>query len=213
MIAAFTRLDLSSWFPRTQTLLTLLFVAVVGVLLPIPGMAIMASAMVTSLMVSAPFLGDERGRLDTLYGVLPVSRSTVVIGRTLSIIAYYLAAAALATIITVITAVVRGGQIGTELLLIAHAAALAFVGLSMALQLPVLFRIGYTRGRLMAYAPVFVVAGVAWLLQATGTHVPLQEAFEGVPVVAIAGAGALIGTIGIICAIVVSARLYRTREL
>lgn len=213
MIAAFTRLDLSSWFPRTQTLLTLLFVAVVGVLLPVPGMAIMASAIVTSLMVSAPFLGDERGRLDTLYGVLPVSRSTVVIGRTLSIITYYVVAAALATVVTAISTAARGGQGMTELLLIAHAAALAFVGLSMALQLPVLFRIGYTRGRLMSYAPAFAVAGLAWLLQSTGAHVPLQEAFKGVPVAVIAGVGAVIGAIGIICAIVISERLYRTREL
>ena len=213
MIAAFTRLDLSSWFPRTQTLLTLLFIVIVGVLLPVPGMAIMASALVTSLMVSAPFLGDERGRLDTLYGILPVSRSTVVIGRTLSIIAYYLVAATLATIVTVIDAVVRGGQVEPGLLLIAHAASLAFVGLSMALQLPVLFRIGYTRGRFMAYAPAFAVAGIAWLLQATGAHVPVGEAFEAVPVVAIAGFGALIGVIGIICAVLVAARLYRVREL
>lgn len=213
MISAFTRLDLSSWFPRTQTLLTLLFVVVVGVLLPIPGMAIVAAALVTSLMVSAPFLSDERGRLNTLYGVLPVSRGVVVIGRALSIIAYYLVAAAAATIVTVVSAVVRGGRIDTELLLVAHAAALAFIGLSMVLQLLVFFRIGYSRGRLMAYAPAFVVAGLAWLLQATGAHVQVGDAFEGVPVMAIAGAGALIGVVGIACAIVISTRLYRTREL
>lgn len=213
MISAFTRLDLSSWFPRPQTLLTLLFVVAVGVLLPVPGMAIVASTVVTSLMVSAPFLGDERGRLDTLYGALPVSRSTVVIGRTLSVLAYYVVAATLATIVTVISAAVRGDQVETDLLLIAHAAALAFLGLSMAFQLPVLFRIGYSRGRLMSYAPVFVVFGAAWLLQATGVHVPFQEAFEGIPVLAIAGFGALIGAIGVIFAIVVSTRLYRTREL
>lgn len=213
MIAAFTRLDLSSWFPRTQTILTLLFVVAVGVLLPVPGMAIVASALVTSLMVSAPFLGDERGRLDTLYGVLPVSRSTVVIGRTLSIIAYYLVAAVLATAVTAISAIVRGGQTETELLLIAHTAALAFIGLSMTLQLPVLFRIGYTRGRLMAYTPAFAVTGIVWLLQATGALAPVREAFERVPVVVIGGVGALIGILGIVCAIIVSAWLYRTREL
>jgi hypothetical protein len=213
MISAFTRLDLASWFPRTQTLLTLLFVIAVGALLPVPGMAIMASAVVTSLMVSAPFLGDERGRLDTLYGVLPVSRGTVVIGRTLSIIAYYLTASALATGVTVVVAVIRGGRVEPELLLIAHGAALAFVGLSMAIQLPVLFRIGYSRGRLVSYAPVFVIVGLAWLLQATGAHVPFQAVFDAVPVAAIAGFAALIGFIGIICAILVSARLYRTREL
>lgn len=213
MITSFTRLDLSSWFPRTQTLLTLLFVAVVGVLLPIPGMAIMAAAAVTSLMVSAPFLGDERGRLDTLYGVLPVSRSTVVAGRTLSVIAYYLLAALVATAVTYITTMVRGGRVELDIILIAHAAAFAFVGLSMALQVPVFFSIGYSRGRLMAYAPVLAVAGAAWVLQATSTQLPVRDAFEGIPVLAIAGVGAPIGAIGIGCAVVVSMRLYRSREL
>ncbi|MGM1018754.1 MAG: ABC-2 transporter permease [Actinomycetota bacterium] len=213
MITAFTRLDLSAWFPRTQTLLTLLVVAVVGVVLPIPGMAIVAAGMVTSLMVSTPFLGDERGRLNTLYGVLPVSRSTVVAGRALSVLAYYLVAAVLATAVTVVMALVRGTQIPTDILLIAHAVALGFVGLSMALQLPVFFRIGYSRGRFMAYAPVIVVAGGAWLLQATGAHVSFQDALSGVPILAIAGVGALIALLGVVVAIVVSARVYRDREL
>src|SRR5690606_34005057 len=125
MIAAFTRLDLSSWFLRTQTALTLLLVVAVGILLPVPGMAIIAAALVTSLMVSAPFLADEREHLNTLYGVLPVSRRTVVTGRALSIVTYYIAAAALATLVTVISATVRGGRIEPEVLLIAHAVGVA----------------------------------------------------------------------------------------
>jgi hypothetical protein len=213
MIAAFTRLDLSSWFPRTQTLLTLLFIVVVGVLLPIPGMAVMAAGVVTSLMVSAPFLGDERGHLDTLYGVLPVSRGTVVVGRALSVVSYYLVAAALATAVTFVTAVVRGTDVPGELLLIAHAAAFAFIGLSMSLQLPVLFRIGYSRGRLISYAPAFVVAGGAWLVQALGGSTQLQSVFADVPVPVFAGVGAAIGALGIIAAVVIAVRSYRTREL
>lgn len=213
MIAAFTRLDLSSWFLRTQTALTLLLVVAVGILLPVPGMAIIAAALVTSLMVSAPFLADEREHLNTLYGVLPVSRRTVVTGRALSIVTYYIAAAALATLVTVISATVRGGRIEPEVLLIAHAVGVAFIGLSMALQLPVFFRIGYSRGRLMAYAPAFIVVGLAWLLQTTRLHIPLVDAFANVAVVAIVGIGALIGVIGIVVGIVVSARGYREREL
>lgn len=213
MIASFVRLDLSSWFPRTQTLLTLGLVVVVGVLLPIPGMAIVAAAMVTSLMVSAPFLGDERGRLDTLYGLLPVSRRTVVVGRALSICSYFIVAIALATVVTLITAAARDRAVAGEILLIALAVAFAFVGLALALQLPVLFRIGYSRGRLMAYAPALVVAGLAWLLQAIGVQLPFQQALEGAPVALIGGAGVLIGLAGILCGVLVATRLYRTKEL
>lgn len=213
MITAFTRFDLMSWFPRTQTLLTLLFVAVIGVLLPVPGMAVMAAALVTSMMVSAPFLGDERGRLDTLYGVLPISRGTVVIGRTLSVVTYYLAAAVLATAVTVVVALVRGERVPAELLLIAHAVALAVVGLAMALQLPVLFRVGYSRGRLVAYAPAFVAAGLAWLAQATGTLGSVEDALAGAPFALIAGIAVLLGLAGIVVGTALSVRLYRLREL
>ncbi|MER7448200.1 hypothetical protein [Microbacterium sp. NPDC097977] len=34
----------------------------------------------TSLMLSGPFLGDERDHLCTLYGILPISRRVVVVG-------------------------------------------------------------------------------------------------------------------------------------
>jgi len=213
MIAAFTRLDLSSWLPRPQTLLTLLFVVVVGVLLPVPGMAIVAAALVTSLMVSAPFLGDERGHLDILYGVLPVSRGTIVVGRALSVFSYYLVASVIATATTIATEVAREGAISAEPLIIAHAVAFAFVGVSVAFQLPVLFRIGYSRGRLMAYAPAFLIAGLAWLVQAVGATASIQRSLEGISVTTVGVAGVLIGIVGIILAVALSTRFYRSREL
>lgn len=213
MIATFTRLDLSSWFPRSQILLTLLFVVGSGLFLPVPGLAIIAAALVTSLMVSAPFLGDERGHLDTLYGVLPISRGTVVVGRALSVFTYYVVASVLATATTFVTELARGGSVDAGILLIAHAVAFAFVGISVAFQLPVLFRIGYSRGRLMAYAPAFLVAGLAWLVQALDATEPIQRSLEGIPVLAFGAAGMVIGIAGIVFAVAVSARFYRTREL
>lgn len=213
MIATFAQFDLSSSFPRTQTLLTLLFVVVIGIVLPVPGMAIVAAALVTSLMLSAPFLGDERGRLDTLYGILPISRSTVMFGRALSIVVYYVAAASLATVITVMMAVVRGNDIPSEMMLIAHACAMAVFGLAMALQLPVFFRVGYSRGRFMSYTPVLVVAGGAWLPQATDLHLPLLETMEGVPLPLIVCLGCGLGLAGVLVGAAASAVFYRTREL
>jgi hypothetical protein len=211
MIAAFTRFDLSSSLARSQTLLALGLVAVSGILVPVPGMAVLAAALVTSVMVSAPFLADERGRLDILYGVLPVSRRTVVIGRLLSLVVYYVAAAVLATVLTVCVALVRGQPVPLELLLTVHAASLGFVGISFALQLPVFFRVGFSRGRMMAYAPSFAVVGVLWLLQAAG--VPVQEHLAGMSSAAIVITGVLIAIVGIACALVIAIRVYSSREL
>lgn len=211
MTLAFARFDLQSWLPRIQTLLPLAFIAVVGIVLPIPGMAIAASAFVVTLIVSAPFLGDERGRLDTLYGVLPVSRRTIVVGRALAILAYGVLALAVANAVTLATVLVRGGDLAPEILLIANAAAVAIIGLAMSLQLPVFFRIGYSRGRLVGYAPALVVAALAWLGQTTGTIT--TENFSGIPVGLAVGVGFGIGAVGIIVGTLVALRTYRDREL
>ena len=211
MTLAFARFDLQSWLPRIQTLLPLAFIAVVGIVLPVPGMAIAASAFVVTLIVSAPFLGDERGRLDTLYGVLPVSRRTIVVGRALAILAYGVLGLAVANAVTMATVLVRGGELAPEILLIANAAAVAIIGLAMSLQLPVFFRIGYSRGRLVGYAPALVVAALAWLGQTTGTIT--TENFSGIPVGLAVGVGFGIGAVGIIVGTLVALRTYRDREL
>jgi hypothetical protein len=211
MTITFARFDLASWLPRTQTLLPLAFIVAIAAILPVQGMAIVASAFVTTLLVSAPFLGDERGRLDTLYGVLPVSRSTVVAGRTLAILLLNLLAGAIATASTVVVAFVRGDELMPQVLLIANAAAFAIVGFAISLQLPVFFRIGYSRGRLMAYAPAFAIAGLAWVGQATG--VITSNAGTPAPVAVIAAICFTIGALGVIAGCLLALRLYRRREL
>jgi hypothetical protein len=213
MTFTFTRFDLYSWLPRTQTLLLLAFIAVVGIVLPVPGMAVVASAFVVSIGLSTPFLGDERGRLDTLYGVLPITRSAVVTGRTLAILAFALICAVVATAVTFAVALARGDQIPVEILLMAHAAAFAFIGLSMGLQLPVFFRVGYSRGRLMVYAPALTIAGLAWLGQATGSLGPIQAAASGIPMWLIIGAGFAFGAIAIVAGMLTAVRAFSRREL
>lgn len=208
---AFLRFDLASWMPRKQTLLPLALIVVVGIALPVPGMAVVASAIVTSMMISAPFLADERGRLDTLYGVLPISRRSVVAGRAIAILAYYVLASAIAVVTTSAVAIARGATIPFEIVSIALAAGFAFIGLAMALQLPVLFRIGYSRGRLIAYAPALVIVGLLWGSQATGLIEIEGEVIAPVPLVI--AAGFALGALGFAVGVLLAFRMYRTREL
>ncbi|WP_431031391.1 ABC-2 transporter permease [Plantibacter sp. RU18] len=211
MTFAFTRFDLMSWFPRRQTLLPLAFIVIVGIALPVPGMAIAASAFVTSLMLSTPFLGDERDRLDTLYGVLPISRRAIVVGRALSILLYGVVAMTIATVTTLSVAAIRGTTIAPELLMTGYAASFAIIGLPVGVQLPVLFRIGYSRGRLVVYAPVLLIAGAAWINQATS--VIDGDIINTIPLEVGVGACVAIGTLGIITGTLLAVRLYTTREL
>lgn len=210
MTLAFIRFDLLSWLPRKQTLLPLAFIVVIGVVLPVPGMAVVASAVVTSMMISAPFLADERGRLDTLYGLLPISRNKVVVGRATALLVYCVIAFAIAALTTFVVAIARGDAIPLELVGVALAIGFAFIGLAMALQLPVLFRIGYTRGRLVAYAPALVIAGLVWLNQATGVVRIEGESLSSIGLVA---ASVIIGALGSATGVFIAMRMYGTREL
>ncbi|MFC7787877.1 ABC-2 transporter permease [Microbacterium sp. MAHUQ-60] len=210
MTIAFIRFDLLSWLPRKQTLLPLAFIVVVGVALPVPGMAVVASAVVASMMISAPFLADERGRLDILYGLLPISRNKVVVGRAAALLVYYVIAFGVAALTTFVVAIARGDTIPMELVGVALAVGFAFIGLAMALQLPVLFRVGYTRGRLVAYAPAFVVAGLIWLNQGTGL---VKMEGQLLSTIGLVIAGVVIGAFGSALGVVIATRMYRNREL
>jgi hypothetical protein len=209
----FARFDLRSWLPRTQTLLPLVLVAAVGIVLPVPAMAIVAAALVTSLTVSAPFLTDERDRLDTLYGVLPVSRGAVVAGRAIALVVYFFLAAVLAVLVTVAVALVRGWEVPVEITIVALGAAFAIVGLATIIQLPVLFKMGYSRGRLVAYAPPLVLAGAAWLAGTLDALDPVAAAFSGIPPIVMLGVGAVLGVLGIVVGAMISVGVYRRREL
>ncbi|WP_144875146.1 ABC-2 transporter permease [Microbacterium sp. 1.5R] len=211
MTLAFTRLDVMSWFPRRQTLLPLAFVVVVGLVLPIPGMAIVAAAFVTSLMLSAPFLGDERDHLDTLYGILPLSRRAVVIGRLLSILIYGVIAMAIATVTTLAVAAARGATVAPEFLGICFAAAFAVMGIAVGVQLPVLFRVGYSRGRLMVYAPALLLAAAAWASQAFG--LVDGDLIGTIPPALGLSVCVAVGVVGIVVGTILAVRLYSTREL
>lgn len=211
MTFAFTRLDVMSWFPRRQSLLPLAFIVVVGILLPVPGMAIVASAFVTSLMLSAPFLGDERDHLDTLYGVLPISRRAVVVGRALSIVLYGVIAMAVATVTTLAVAAVRGSTVAPEVLGLGFAAAFAVVGVAVGIQLPVLFRVGYSRGRLMVYAPALLLAAGAWISQTFGLID--GDVVGAIPPILGLGVCVALGVVGLVVGVALAVRLYSTREL
>lgn len=212
MTLVFARFDLQTWMLQRQALLPLAFIAVIAVIVPVQGIAIIGAALVASLVLSTAFLGDERGNLDTLYGILPVSRRCIVIGRTLSLLAYYLLAAAMATVVTVVMAAVRSEEIAVGLILMLHAVALVIAGLSFALQLPVFFRIGYTRARYMAYAPSATLAALAWLAQAMGAMGDLSNV-ERLPVIIVVGIAAVLGTTGVAIGALAAVAAYRRRSL
>lgn len=211
----FARFDLVS-MARTQPLrivLPLLFTVVFSITLPVPGLGVVVGAVVASVSASIPFQGDERGRLDTLYGIAPIGRTAVVLGRYLSMLVFAVVAVGIGTATTLVTGAVRHQDIGWPLVATMLLGATACVGLAYAVQLPWFFALGFTRGRPMVYIPVAIIAVVGFVVGQVGWFGDVEPAdlvapsptLVGIVVVAVAAAIAVSATIAV--------RLYQRREL
>ncbi|MDR3084788.1 MAG: ABC-2 transporter permease [Christensenellaceae bacterium] len=117
-------------------------------------------AVFAVLNASLPFNLAERNNLDVLYASLSVSRKQLVLGRygfsLLSVLGALLAGAALSFLIWAGT-----GLGGPSWALEYFSAALAlFLLFSLVLfvQLPVYFKLGYTKAKLLSYLPILLMA-------------------------------------------------------
>lgn len=169
MIATFVRFDILNFVtPAKRILPALLVVLLVSVTSPWPATAIGGAAIVMSLLAANPFATDERGRLDTLYATLPISRRAVVLGRYLALVALYVVLALLGTIVSVVVPLLRREPVGGEIILLVNAGSLVVFIAALAVQLPFFFSVGYTRARPLVFLPMAVVVALAWLAGQTG---------------------------------------------
>lgn len=181
--------------------------------LPVPGLGIVVGAVVAAVSASIPFQGDERGRLDTLYGIAPIDRSAVVIGRYLSMVVFAVVAVGLGTATTLVVGAVRGQDFGWPLIATMLLAAAACVGIAYAVQLPWFFALGFTRGRPMIYIPVGIMAVVGFTAGQAGWLDDVEPADVLAPAPWLA-ALVLMGVVLLfVASAVVAVRMYRRREL
>jgi ABC-type transport system involved in multi-copper enzyme maturation permease subunit len=169
MIGTFAMFDVVNFAtPLKRILPPILMVLIAVVASPWPAVGIGGAAIIMSLLAPNPFAADERGRLDTLYATLPVSRRTVVFGRYVALLVLYVAVAAFATLIAIVIPLIEGESVDFALLGLVNAGSFFVFGLAIAVQLPFFFSIGFTHARPMMYIPVAVLAGGAWLAAQTG---------------------------------------------
>lgn len=212
MIAAFTRFDVGNLFTSpARMLVPFAFVVVAGIAGPTPLFAIAAAAAVTSLGVGTPFLNDERGHLDTLYAILPISRKTVVVGRYLAMALWFVAAAVIGTVTVVVTNLVRGEAVQPAVLVLTLAVSFCGAALALAVQLPVLFAFGFAKARAAMFLPLIVV--VVLVTAAAGLGLLSSSFFAQAiaspltPAVAVA-----VGVVAVVISAVVATRIYTRRQ-
>lgn len=163
MTAALAVVRLDIWTVRPyvrQFAFLLVIAAAVGLVMDDPLAVLPMSVVFAVLVASGPFAVAERNDLDALYSVLPVRRSTLVVGRYLFAMVTFVASALASSAVAVVLAVGSGtvpeaGEAGLVL-----AAVFAMFGVVTAVQYPIYVRLGYTKARLVANLPLVVLAVV-----------------------------------------------------
>jgi hypothetical protein len=103
---------------------------------------------------SYPFIFAERNKLDVLYATLSLQRSTVVLGRYCFALFLDVAAAFFAYLATfAIMTVLQMPFDPVESILVVLVLLLVY-SLLQAIQLPIYFKLGYSKAKLLAYLPL-----------------------------------------------------------
>lgn len=169
MIARFALFDMLNFVTPVKRVAPALFLVLVApIAAPWPAFAIGAAAIVMSLLASNPFAADERGRLDTLYATLPITRRGIVVARYLALMVLYVLVALLGTAAAIVVLVKEGKALDLQMLAAVNVVSLLIFALALAVQLPFFFSLGFTRARLMTFIPAALVVGGAALASQLG---------------------------------------------
>lgn len=147
---------------------------------------------------------DEQAKWEKYALSMPVSRNCMVLSKYLLSLIVFAAASVLNLVVMLAQ---NKGSLAAEDLL-ASLAVLSFGVLYVSVILPLLFRFGVEKGRLMILLVVFVPVGIIMLLQMAGVPLPSGEAevmnlLKIAPVVALAG---------LILSVLISMAIYQKKE-
>jgi ABC-2 type transport system permease protein len=108
-----------------------------------------AAIAITYMYVMSAFAYDDKNKSDVMINSLPVNRKTVVLAKYVSIFVYIAAATAAYIIIYNIVLLIDNNVDIYPVTLEGFAAALIFASLMNGVYLPLVFRVGYTKAKII----------------------------------------------------------------
>ena len=162
---SFVRLDFITIKPYLTAKNLLLFVGVALIMLIVnnsPAGAIGLLMSCAALYASYPFAVGEKSNIDVLYTTLSIKRETVVLGRYLFAMIIDILAGFFTFIFSFAVQIVRSRSFDTIEALATVSVLFMVFSIIQAAQLPVYFKLGYTKAKFIAYIP-FVVLPLAIL--------------------------------------------------
>jgi hypothetical protein len=115
-----------------------------------------------AIFASYPFSVGEQNGIDALYATLSIKRENAVLGRYLFSISTDLLIGLVATAFEALTGLVRKTHIDWAQYVAVLGVALAFFTLVQAIQLPLFFRIGYAKAKLLSVLPFLLIPVVTF---------------------------------------------------
>lgn len=114
-------------------------------------------AWFTALMASNIFVIQEKNNLNRLYGSVSVELKDIVLGRYIFALSNY--AISLVTVIAVslIVSLFRDMFIGVANILLGFSLSLLIFSIITGIQMPLFFKLGYTKAKMWAVVPFLVV--------------------------------------------------------
>lgn len=155
-ILAFTRLDYITIKPYLTKKNLLIFAAVALIMLfssDSSASAIGILMFYASIYAGYPFAVGETSGIDSLYTVLSIERKTVVSGRYLFILVLNICFGLLAYIFSFIGSLLLQKEFNSREALMVTIVVFLVYSIIQAIQLPIYFKLGYTKAKFIAYLP------------------------------------------------------------
>lgn len=132
-----------------------------------PLMIIGMLMMYCSVYSTTPFSLSERNSIDTLYAALPISKLNVVTGRYIFAISLNIAGGIVSIAISAFIMTIF--KISFSFLELAVTALICFViyTILQAFQLPIFFKMGYSKAKLLSYLPLAVLPASIFILSSS----------------------------------------------
>ena len=155
----------------------------------VPGIVLLLASQIAPY----PFNIADKAGLETLFGVLPLSRRSVLYGHYAWAMVCFLATAAGSTALALVLARVEGVPLGDRTLGTMLTLSWALFAANIAIQFPLLIRFGYTRVSVLGTTlPWVAVVGTAYKL-----HLNPASIQDWLPVLGAAGVAAIVASAGV----------------
>ncbi len=155
------------------------FATIIAIVFKTPLITIPVVTVVAAPFISVYFLIYERNNLSKLYGILPLRRSEVVIGRYTYAVLFGLLNEVFSGILATILAQILHVGINYLEFLIIFSAGFLYVCLYISIQLPLYFRFHFSNVYIFSNLPIYLVAvSLVYLFKRTGFLHPLNQVIQ-----------------------------------